>query len=394
MPVRHAIAAMAGVLALAAEAWAGGPSRRVVSMPSSRYCDPSVLLDLDEEELPAVGSGDQSKLIPLMPRLLCTPDGRLLSRKPTPEEKKRTPAIAKAAAAAQAAAMPMADKPVPPPIVETALAEPPPPLLATEIEGSPPEPPAEAAPVPVAVKRAKARTPSKKVREAPIASASAVVTHAPPRQLASIATSIRRWIPILGSRPATPKTQPPGGQSADWPSHLRPQLAAVGPFSFLSRTGEPIVPVSPIPAKPKRLPRAEIPPEEIRTAGPVAPSPRTDFRPMPRPPSLIPPIDTPGQISVFLSGGKFFPESIRLRSGETSRLLFTNANSSTGALVIESAGVGRWIAGRPPPAETEIRETLREIPRERLTEVPFTPTPGRYSFRDLMSGARGEILVE
>lgn len=111
----------------------------------------------------------------------------------------------------------------------------------------------------------------------------------------------------------------------------------------------------------------------------------------------LPELPIEPEVAIILSAQRFFPARIRLKEGQSTRLLFTSLNARPAALVIEQLQVQRWIAsekgsnaglGRMPA------EILREIGNNRMTEVTLQPQRGNYTFHDALSGAVGEIVVE
>jgi hypothetical protein len=104
------------------------------------------------------------------------------------------------------------------------------------------------------------------------------------------------------------------------------------------------------------------------------------------------------EMSIILSDGKFRPSRIRLKAGETTRLLFTTLGHKPAALIIERLRVQKWLT-RPEEAVRRTPssapwEVNRELSSNRLTEVALDPVRGNYTFHDAISGAAGEIVVE
>ena len=55
------------------------------------------------------------------------------------------------------------------------------------------------------------------------------------------------------------------------------------------------------------------------------------------------------EVAIVLTDGKFRPARVRLRAGETTRLLFTTLGHKPAALIIERLRVQKWLA-RPEEA--------------------------------------------
>jgi len=113
--------------------------------------------------------------------------------------------------------------------------------------------------------------------------------------------------------------------------------------------------------------------------------------------ALLPELPIEPEVAVILSAKRFFPARIRLKEGQSTRLLFTSLNPRPAALVIEQLQVQRWIAsekGQSAGLGRVPAEILREIGNNRMTEILLQPQRGTYTFHDALSGAVGEIVVE
>lgn len=106
------------------------------------------------------------------------------------------------------------------------------------------------------------------------------------------------------------------------------------------------------------------------------------------------------EVAIVLTDGKFRPARLRLRAGETTRLLFTTLGHKPAALIIERLRVQKWLsrpeeaAKRTPASASAPWEANRELSSTRLTEISLDPVRGNYTFHDAISGATGEIIVE
>ncbi len=117
--------------------------------------------------------------------------------------------------------------------------------------------------------------------------------------------------------------------------------------------------------------------------------------------SLEDPISIHGpEFAILLTDGKFRPARVRLRAGETSKILFTTLGPKPAALIIERLRVQKWLtrpeeaAKRSPASVAAPWEINRELTANRLTEIAIEPVKGNYTFHDAISGASGEIIVE
>jgi len=106
------------------------------------------------------------------------------------------------------------------------------------------------------------------------------------------------------------------------------------------------------------------------------------------------------EFAILLTDGKFRPARVRLKAGETSRILFTTLGPKPAALIIERLRVQKWLtrpeeANKRSPASVNAPwEVNRELSANRLTEIAIEPVKGNYMFHDAISGAAGEIIVE
>jgi hypothetical protein len=153
----------------------------------------------------------------------------------------------------------------------------------------------------------------------------------------------------------------------------------------------------------------EPPPEPTPTPVPPPKPPAPPARPAPvaaatvnRSPALK---GIPGQlpispeVSIILVEKEFFPSKIRLKEGVQTRLFFTTTNEKPAAVVVEQLQIQRWVAKegeQKPPSEEERAkwEAAKEVSKNRVTEVVIEPRRGTYSFHDVLSGAKGQIIVE
>jgi hypothetical protein len=113
----------------------------------------------------------------------------------------------------------------------------------------------------------------------------------------------------------------------------------------------------------------------------------------------------PGQIplnpelAIILVDKQFFPSKIRLKEGVQTRLFFTTTNEKPAAIVIEQMQIQRWVAKegeQAPPTEADRAkwEASKEVNRNRVTEILIEPRKGSYSIFDVITGAKGQVIVE
>lgn len=114
-------------------------------------------------------------------------------------------------------------------------------------------------------------------------------------------------------------------------------------------------------------------------------------------PSEVP---TSPEVAIILVNNQFYPSRIRLKEGNQTRLYLTTTNEKPAAVVVEQLQIQRWIAkeggAKKPQNEMERArmEVTREVTKNRVTEILIDPIRGTYSFHDVISGARGQIIVE
>ncbi len=159
-------------------------------------------------------------------------------------------------------------------------------------------------------------------------------------------------------------------------------------------------------ATPLSLPSLQAPPATVSATPPAVSTPAASRTPsnekmVETKVSLDEPTNVRGpEVAIVLTDGKFRPARLRLRSGETTRLLFTTLGHKPAALIIERLRVQKWLARpeeaakRAPASNAAPWEVNRELSSTRLTEIALDPVRGNYTFHDAISGATGEIVVE
>jgi hypothetical protein len=106
------------------------------------------------------------------------------------------------------------------------------------------------------------------------------------------------------------------------------------------------------------------------------------------------------EVAVIISNKQFFPARLRMREGVQTKLYFTSTDERPAAVVIEKLQVQRWVAkeNEGPKTTSELDkakwEVTKEVNKHTITEILISPVRGNYSYHDVISGAKGQIIVE
>lgn len=106
------------------------------------------------------------------------------------------------------------------------------------------------------------------------------------------------------------------------------------------------------------------------------------------------------EVAVIISNKQFFPARLRMREGIQTKLYFTTTDERPAAVVIEKLQVQRWVAkeNEQPKTNSELEkakfEVTKEVNKHTITEILISPVRGNYSYHDVISGAKGQIIVE
>ncbi len=186
----------------------------------------------------------------------------------------------------------------------------------------------------------------------------------------------------LAKVPAAVVTAPTARQPLDKKQIRKLLTSEPDPSLVLEPVADPPPPPKPIvPKAPPRRPASALPANGIKLGIPgEAPA--------------------AAEVSVILMDKQFFPSKIKLKEGVQSRLYFTTTNDKAAALVIEELQIQRWVAKEgektAPLSELERAkmEATKEVSKDKITEIPLEPRRGTFIFHDLISGAKGQIVVE
>ncbi len=203
-----------------------------------------------------------------------------------------------------------------------------------------------------------------------------------------------------------------------------PATAAIAPGKTL--VAQATVDSAPVTASPAAAPKQPLDKKQIRKLLTAEPDPSLVLEPVAEPPPPPKPVvpkppprrpaqalpsngirlGIPGEapasaeVAVILSEKQFIPAKVKLKAGVPSTLYFTTINDKPAAVVIEELQIQRWVAkeGEKPAPMSELErakmEATKEVTKNKITEIMLEPHRGTFVFHDVISGAKGQIIVE